>query len=192
MQTLYCAIIAIVALVVIFYLFYAGVVLLARAEEPKTVGVEAVVPQRITYSAAEQKPAETEQLTAKAADTQQPDPYYPLTADERTMLEQLVEAEAGGEDYIGKILVAQCIINACHKTNLRPAEAAEQYRYTSRRPYQSAEAVDAVRLVFDLGYVIEAEPIMYFYAPALCSSAWHESQPFVLEHGCHRFFKEAD
>ena len=40
------------------------------------------------------------------------------------------------------------------------------------------------------GLELTEEPIKYFYAPARCTSDWHESQVFVLEHGNHKFFKE--
>ena len=33
--------------------------------------------------------------------------------------------------------------------------------------------------------------ILYFYAPALVSSEWHESQTYVCTIGGHRFFGEA-
>lgn len=32
--------------------------------------------------------------------------------------------------------------------------------------------------------------ILYFYAPALVSSEWHESQTYVCTIGGHRFFEE--
>jgi len=34
--------------------------------------------------------------------------------------------------------------------------------------------------------------ILYFYAPALVSSEWHESQTYVCTIGGHRFFEEAE
>ena len=32
--------------------------------------------------------------------------------------------------------------------------------------------------------------ILYFYAPELCESEWHETQSYVMTVGGHRFFEE--
>lgn len=117
-------------------------------------------------------------------------PYYPLTDEDRDIISRVVMAEAGGEDYNGQRLVAQCILNACLFDGISPDEAIERYQYTSVRPEPTESVMEAVSAVFDLHDVVTDEPILYFYAPALCSSEWHESQVFVLEHGGHRFFAE--
>ena len=44
--------------------------------------------------------------------------------------------------------------------------------------------------MFDRGETVVDEPILYFYNPALVTSAFHESQIFVIEEGGHRFFAE--
>lgn len=115
-------------------------------------------------------------------------PLYALTAEERDTVERVVMAEAGGEDYEGQRLVAQCILNGCLLEDMRPPELVIEYRYTSKRPEPSESVCAAVSAVFDDGDMVIDEPILYFYAPALCTSSWHESQRFVLEHGGHRFF----
>jgi spore germination cell wall hydrolase CwlJ-like protein len=105
-------------------------------------------------------------------------------------LERVVMAEAGGEAYIGQIAVAQCILNVCERDDIRPGQAVVKYRYTKRRPAPSESVKRAVAAVFDDGEIVTEEPILFFYSPALCKSPWHESQIFVMEIGCHRFFAE--
>lgn len=99
-------------------------------------------------------------------------------------------AEAGGESFEGKMLVAQCILNAAEKEGVQPSEAVVIYSYTSNRPDPTQSVKDAVAAVFDRGEVAIDAPVMYFYNPTLVTSDWHESQIFVAEVGGHRFFAE--
>lgn len=101
-------------------------------------------------------------------------------------------AEAGAEPYIGQMAVAQCILNACEQEGKSPDEIAELYGYTDSRPEPSAEVKKAVAKVFDDGETATDAEILYFYAPALCKSSWHESQAYVCTIGGHRFFEEAE
>lgn len=117
---------------------------------------------------------------------------HPLTGDERDTVERVVMAEAGTEPYVGKMAVAQCILNACEQEGKSPDEIAELYGYTDSRPEPSAEVKKAVAAVFDNGETATDAEILYFYAPALCKSSWHESQAYVCTIGGHRFFEEAE
>ena len=117
---------------------------------------------------------------------------YALTAAERDEIERVVMAEAGAEPYIGQMAVAQCILNACEQEGKSPEEIAELYGYTDSRPEPSAEVKKAVAAVFDNGETATDAEILYFYAPALCKSSWHESQAYVCTIGGHRFFEEAE
>lgn len=101
-------------------------------------------------------------------------------------------AEAGAEPYIGQMAVAQCILNACEQENARPAEIVKRYGYTDKRPEPSYKVKSAVSDVFDDGDVATDAEILYFYAPELCQSIWHESQTYVCTIGGHRFFEEAE
>ena len=118
-------------------------------------------------------------------------PRFYLSDYERAELESLVMAESGAESYEGQMGVAQCILNACEKENKQPSEIAIMYRYTKHRPAPNESVKEAVRAVFDRGEVITDAKILYFYAPALVYSAWHESQTYVLTVGGHKFFAEA-
>lgn len=117
---------------------------------------------------------------------------YDLTDEERWIVASVVTAESATEPFAGKVAVAQCILQACEDDGIRPDEAVVKYKYAKNRPEPTKEALEAVHAVFDLGQVVTNEPIKYFYAPALCSSEWHESQDHVVTINNHRFFKEAE
>lgn len=115
---------------------------------------------------------------------------YELTATERDTVERVVMAEAGAEPYEGQIAVAQCILNACERESKRPDEIVIEYQYTDNRPEPTDEVKAAVSAVFDNGETVTDAEILYFYAPALVKSEWHESQSYVMTVGGHRFFEE--
>lgn len=116
---------------------------------------------------------------------------YALTAAERDEIERVVMAEAGAEPYVGQMAVAQCILNACEQEDKRPFEIVRSFGYTVARPEPSNKVKSAVSDVFDDGETATDREILYFYAPALCQSLWHESQTYVCTIGGHRFFEEA-
>lgn len=116
---------------------------------------------------------------------------YELTDKERLTLAQVVEAEAAGEPYAGKLAVAQCILQSCEDDSIRPDVAVKKYGYSSERPTASQESLDAVQAVFDFGEVVTTEPIKYFYAPDNTKGKWHETQDYVLTINGHKFFREA-
>lgn len=128
------------------------------------------------------------ELPEQVIEAEKPTAYYSLTNEERSLVESVVMAEAGGEDYDGQRLVAQCILNACILEEKRPDEIVVDYQYTKNRPEPSESVKQAVAAVFDNYDVVTEENILVFYAPRWCTSEWHESQQFVLEHGGHRFF----
>lgn len=117
---------------------------------------------------------------------------FNLTDYERWVVECMVMGESGGEPYEGQVLIAQCILNACLKDNIQPSEVKTAYKYSGWKENPTKSVKKAVSAVFDLGEKIVDEPILYFYAPLLCQSKWHETQIFVVEFGGHRFFKEKD
>ncbi len=136
------------------------------------------------------EPIETHQdeSTQEIAD---PPARYELTDAERDEVERVVMAEAGGESQLGQMAVAQCILNACERSGLRPAEAVEEYQYATTRPDPSESVKEAVRAVFDNGEIAVNDTILWFYAPALVAETpWHESQRVVCEIGNHKFFAE--
>ena len=133
---------------------------------------------------------ETEPITAPepTVSEQIPAARYRLTADERELICEVVMAESGIEPFDGKMAVSQCILNACEQTGKRPAEIVTEYGYTARRVKPSAEVEKAVSAVFDDGETVTDAKILYFYAPELVYSEWHESQTYICTIGGHRFF----
>ena len=115
------------------------------------------------------------------------EPRYELTSEERNEIEQVIMAEAGSESREGIMAVAQCILNASEKENVRPTEAIKMYKYTPNRKEPNEAVKEAVTAVFDEGETVTDEPILYFYANYIYSG-WHESQRFVIQIGVHRFF----
>lgn len=77
-------------------------------------------------------------------------------------------------------------------TTVLQSTASVRYALTAAaRPEPSDEVKKAVAKVFDDGETATDREILYFYAPALCQSLWHESQTYVCTIGGHRFFEEA-
>ena len=118
------------------------------------------------------------------------EPVFELSEYERWVVECMVMGESGGEPYDGQVLVAQCILNACRKEGILPSEVRVEYKYSGWNEQPTDSVKQAVSAVFDDGYTVTDEPILYFYAPRWCNSKWHETQRFVIEVGGHRFFTE--
>ena len=116
---------------------------------------------------------------------------YPLTDEERAIVEAVVAAEARGEDFLGQALVALCIRNTAAEDGIRPDQVVLSLgRYTTPTPEYRHLVRDAVSAVFDHGYTPTEEPIQFFYAHKRGFSSWHENcLVFILEHGGHRFFR---
>lgn len=113
-----------------------------------------------------------------------------LTDAEREIVEKVVMGESGGEPYEGQVLVAQCLLNASLRDGIQPSEVRINYQYAGWNDNPSESVKRAVSAVFDEGYKLTDEFILYFYAPRWCNSYWHETQRFILEVGGHRFFAE--
>jgi spore germination cell wall hydrolase CwlJ-like protein len=141
-----------------------------------------------------EQPAAILTITTTPTATPGPSPEparYELTDAERELIASVVMAEAGGEPFAGQVAVAQCILNASERDGIRPDEAVAKYKYTTSRPESTDSVMDAVAAVFDNGWYVTTEPILYFYAPDRVASDWHESQRFVIRINGHRFFAEA-
>lgn len=113
---------------------------------------------------------------------------FELSEHERWVVECMVMGEAKGESYKGKILVAQCILNACLRQDIQPSKVRTKYQYSGWDENVSDEVKEAVSAVFDDGYQATTEPILYFYAPEYGRSDWHETQRHVITEGGHKFF----
>lgn len=121
-------------------------------------------------------------------------PFYPITEDDRYVIECIVAGEAKGEPTEGKMAVAQCLLNAMAKDDLSASGVRKKYQYSgwddelqNSNPDCWAEVCDAVSRVFDDGESVSENPILYFYAPKVINSKWHRSLPHDQNIGGHSF-----
>lgn len=117
----------------------------------------------------------------------EPEVRYALTEAERTAVEMCVMAESGIEPYEGQVAVAQCLLNLCEARGVRP-ETIISDCFTPLQAPPSESVKEAVSAVFDNGEVAIEDTPLYFYAPGVCVSDWHESQRYITTIGGHRFF----
>ena len=122
-------------------------------------------------------------------------PFFNLTEADRKTIQYIVAGEAKGEPMEGKMAVAQCILNGTVKSGWSAERVRIEYQYSgwddeleNTNPEAWAEVVEAVSRVFDDGELISDKPILYFYAPDITSSSWHESLNHAITIGGHRFF----
>lgn len=122
-------------------------------------------------------------------------PFYPITEDDRYVIECIVAGEAKGEPTEGKMAVAQCLLNAMAKDGLSASDVRKKYQYSgwddelqNSNPDCWAKVCEAVNRVFDDGEFVSENPILYFYAPELVYSRWHESLNHAVTIGGHKFF----
>lgn len=118
-----------------------------------------------------------------------------LTLDEFMDVCYIVSGEAQGEPIEGKMSVAQCILNAMVKNEMRPLEIKIEYQYSgwnteleNTNPDVWSEVTDAVSRVFDNHEFVSDNPILYFYAPKRCVSRWHESLLHDQTISNHKFY----
>ena len=127
--------------------------------------------------------------------------YYPLTDEERRLVEGMVTNEAGNQPYNGKVAVANCILNAMLADGYTVAQVKTQYGYSyyDIEKFESEclvaygntnlsdEVRQAVSQVFDDGKII-SDNIFWFYNPSYCYSSFHESMRYQFTIGPHKFF----
>lgn len=121
-----------------------------------------------------------------------PDTNYqgrPLKVSDRQTLEGLVMGE-WGNDYVGAVLVAQCIRDSMVKEGTdSTAVIRRRYGYTAPVKRQVSQTVkEAVSFVFDQGGSGVQHAIYYFYASNLTRGRWHETQKFIVQRKAVRFF----
>ena len=122
-------------------------------------------------------------------------PFFNLTETDRKTIQYIVAGEAKGEPMEGKMAVAQCILHGMVKSGWSAERVRIEYKYSgwddeleNANPEAWAEVVEAVSRVFDDGELISDKPILYFYAPDITSSSWHESLNHAITIEGHRFF----
>lgn len=104
-----------------------------------------------------------------AAYLEKGDHVYPLTDEERDLVERVVAAEARGESLEGMMGVAQTIRDRCITRNQSPKEVClAPYQYAD--PYQGEikdMVKDAVLFTFDIGDSALEYPTTHFYGQEL-------------------------
>ncbi|WP_430000676.1 cell wall hydrolase [Metabacillus fastidiosus] len=122
-----------------------------------------------------------------------------LTNAEKDLLARLVNAEAKGEPYAGKVAVASVVLNRV-KSDLFPnsvqsviyQKVGGHYAFT---PVQNGEinkpaSVEAKRAVNEaLAFQGMGNGSLYFYNPKISTSKWIFSRPVTVTIGNHRFAK---
>lgn len=121
-------------------------------------------------------------------------PFYPITEDDRYVIECIVAGEAKGEPTEGKMAVAQCLLNAMAKDGLSASDVRKKYQYSgwddklqNSNPDCWTEVCEAVSCVFDDGEFVSENPILYFYAPKYSSGKFHRTLPHDQVIGGHSF-----
>ena len=122
-------------------------------------------------------------------------PFFNLTETDRKTIQYIVAGEAKGEPMEGKMAVAQCILHGMVKSGWSAERVRIEYQYSgwddeleNVNSEAWAEVVEAVSRVFDDGELISDKPILYFYAPNVVSSSWHESLNHAVTIEGHKFF----
>lgn len=148
----------------------------------------------------EMEPTPTVVPTPKPTPTPTPTPTpkpvaFKLSDYERQVLINIVSGEAGYDGYESQWAVATCLYNACKRDGLQPSQVRKRYQYAgwktnlkSESPKAYNNVVKAVSAVFDDGYRITNEPILWFYAPKYCRGTFHNTQKYVGTWGTQKFY----
>ena len=125
----------------------------------------------------------TEVIIPTDAEPEEVEPYFPLTDEERELVERVVAAEARGESIECQMAVAQTILDRVVSREQSITEVCTaKYQFAS--PYQgevSEKTQDAVFLVFDNGAKV-FDKVTHFYASHLIEPPyWTASKEFKGE-----------
>lgn len=129
---------------------------------------------------------------------------YDVTEDEIAMLERIVQAEAGGEDMVGKILIVNVILNRIEDDNF-PDSVEEVIFQNKNGEYQFSPVDDKSYWSVDISDNTEeavlralegedhSEGALYFIArkrTKASSAAWFDNNlKWLFKHGGHEFYK---
>lgn len=112
-----------------------------------------------------------------------------LSDKDRDLAYRIVMGEMGGEGFVGASIVAQAIrdtMNLEGYTTIQ--EVIDNYGYVgSTKITPNQDSIDAVNFIFDQNGSAVQHRVLFFYATWITSD-WHESQNFVCQYDCVRFF----
>lgn len=134
----------------------------------------------------------TEVIISTEAEPEEVEPYFPLTDEERELVERVVAAEARGESIECQMAVAQTILDRAVSRGQSITEVCTA-PYQFADPYQgdiSEKTQEAVFLVFDNGAKV-FDKVTHFYASLLIDPPyWTESKEFKGEINGVRFYAD--
>ena len=119
---------------------------------------------------------------------------FPCTEEERVVLEKIVMAEAGGEDIIGQIMVANVILNRVMAGNgsiIEVVFAPGQFSPVEIGTYWTAYPTESVVEAVERALAGEdySNGALFFVSTQVDSSFFWANATFVAEHGGHYFFR---
>lgn len=170
---------------------------LSNKNELKSVNESADA--KLEQAFAEKKAAEEEKKRLEAVCVNNPNMVITLTEGELDLFERLVQCEAGGEDMIGKILVANVVINRVNSSSFPNTvegviNAKRQFQPVSsgiiNNTTASSDTKEAVRRA--LSGEDYSKNALYFlsrkYASKSNASWFDNNLTKTVEHGSHEFF----
>ncbi|MFE8699576.1 cell wall hydrolase [Cytobacillus sp. FJAT-54145] len=122
-------------------------------------------------------------------------PASSVSAAEKDLLARLVEAEAKGEPYAGKVAVATVVLNRVD-SNIFPNTVrgviyeAQQFTPVSNGQINKPASLESKRAVNEaLAFRGLGKGSLYFFNPAKTSNKWLRSKPVTVVIGNHVFAK---
>lgn len=102
---------------------------------------------------------------------------------------QIVMREIGGEGFVGSSIVAQALRDAMNAEGTNSlTEIVSLYGYSGPTNYTpTQDVINAVNYIFQQNGSAVQHRVLFFYA-TWSTSEWHESQNFVCQYGCTKFF----
>lgn len=126
---------------------------------------------------------------------------FNVSDEEKNILYRIVEAEAGGEDYTGRLLVANVILNRCENNNFPDSVEAvvfapSQFSPISDGRYYGVKVSKTTKKA--VNEALEGTDIsdgaVYFMCRRLAASknvSWFDNElNYLFRYGCHEFFKD--
>ncbi|MCQ4023293.1 MULTISPECIES: hypothetical protein [unclassified Ruminococcus] len=111
-----------------------------------------------------------------------------LSDKEYNLICRTVMREMGHQGYIGIAMVAQAFRDAMNTEDYNAFEVVEKFGYKGATPLEpNQETIDAVNFIFKENGSAVQHRILFYYA-TWGTSEWHESQNFIVQYGCTRFF----
>ncbi|MDF1510504.1 cell wall hydrolase [Robertmurraya sp. DFI.2.37] len=122
-------------------------------------------------------------------------PASSVTSSEKDLLARLVEAEAKGEPYAGKVAVATVVLNRVD-SSLFPNTVngvvyqSSQFTPVSNGQINKAASADSMKAVNEaLAFRGQGSGSLYFYNPAKTTNTWLRSKATTIKIGNHVFAK---